>query len=155
MDAVKQLKATYLFKDLPDAALRKIADGAEPQTAQPGEVVVQESRASDALFVIRSGSCRVHKEKEGDSRNVVVLGPGSYFGEAALLDEAQRSATVTATERTELLVLRAAKVRAALEGDHDAGHHVYRALATSLARRLRQTTDDLAFARGLAAERKA
>ena len=56
MLAVKQLKATYLFKDLPDAALRKIADGAEPQTAQPGEVVVQESRASDALFVIRSAS---------------------------------------------------------------------------------------------------
>ncbi|MFT3917147.1 MAG: cyclic nucleotide-binding domain-containing protein [Anaeromyxobacteraceae bacterium] len=154
MDAVKQLKATYLFKDLPDTALKRIAQAAESVTAQPGEAVVQENRASDALFVIRSGSCKVHKEKAGGAHDVVVLGPGSHFGEAALLDDAPRSATVTASERTDLLVLRAGKLRAVLDGDHEAGHHVYRALATSLARRLRQTTDDLAFARALVSERR-
>jgi len=153
MDAVKQLKAIYLFKDLPEAALKQVAQAAEPRTAQPGEVIVQENRPSDALFIIRSGSCRVHKEKEGDARNVVVLGENSYFGEAALLDDAPRSATVTATERTDLLVLKAAKLKERLDVDHEAGHHVYRALATSLVRRLRQTTDDLAFAKALASER--
>jgi CRP-like cAMP-binding protein len=153
MDAVKHLKAIFLFKDLPDAALRQVAQAAEPQTAQPGEVIVQENRPSTALYVIRSGSCRVHKEKEGDARNVVTLGANSYFGEAALLDDAPRSATVTANERTELLVLHAARLRARLDVDHEAAHHVYRALATSLARRLRQTTDDLAFARALVADR--
>ena len=153
MDAVKQLKAIYLFKDLPEAALKQVAQAAEPRTAQPGEVIVQENRPSDALFIIRSGSCRVHKEKDGDVQNVVVLGANSYFGEAALLDDAPRSATVTATERTELLVLKSAKLKARLDVDHEAGHHVYRALATSLVRRLRQTTDDLAFARTLASER--
>jgi CRP-like cAMP-binding protein len=153
MDAVKQLKAIYLFKDLPDAALKQVAQAAEPRTAQPGEVIVQENRPSDALFVIRSGSCRVHKEKDGDAHNVVTLGANSYFGEAALLDDAPRSATVTATERTELLVLKAARLRGRLEADHESAHHVYRALATSLVRRLRQTTDDLAFARALVSDR--
>lgn len=153
MDAAKQLKAIFLFKELPDAALRLVAQVAEAQTAQAGEVVVQENRPSDALYVIRSGSCRVHKEKEGGAHNVVTLGTNSYFGEAALLDDAPRSATVTASEKTDLLVLHAAKLRARLDADHEAAHHVYRALATSLARRLRQTTDDLAFARALAADK--
>jgi CRP-like cAMP-binding protein len=153
MDAAKQLKSIFLFKDVPDAALRYVAQVAESMTVQAGEVIVQENRPSTALYVIRSGSCRVHKEKEGDARDVVTLGTNSYFGEAALLDDAPRSASVTANEKTELLVLHAAKLRARLDTDHEAAHHVYRALATSLARRLRQTTDDLAFARVLAADR--
>jgi len=153
MDAAKHLKAMFLFKDLPDAALHQVAHAAEVHTAQHGEVIVQENKPSTALYLIVSGSCRVHKEKEGDARNVVTLGAGSYFGEAALLDDAPRSASVTANEKTQLLVLQSSRLRARLDGDHEAGHHVYRALATSLARRLRQTTDDLAFARMLVAER--
>lgn len=153
MDAVKELKAIYLFKDLPDRALRQVAQAAEAHTAQAGEVIVQENRPSTTLYVITSGSCRVYKERDGDDRNVVTLGTHSYFGEAALLDDAPRSASVAANEKTELLVLKAENLRLRLEADHDTAHHVYRALATSLARRLRQTTDDLAFARALVAEK--
>ena len=64
MDVVKQLKAIYLLRDLPDEALRQVAQAAESQTAQPGELVVQENRPSTALYIIASGSCRVYKEKD-------------------------------------------------------------------------------------------
>jgi CRP-like cAMP-binding protein len=154
MDAAKALKQIFLFRDLPDTVIRSLAHAAEPLTVDAGYVVVTEGRPSDTLYVIHSGSCRVSKAGSGDAQDVVVLGTNQYFGEAALLDDAPRSASVVATERTELLVLRAARLKERFAKDHEAAHHFYAALATSLSRRLRQTTDDLGFARLLVKERR-
>jgi CRP-like cAMP-binding protein len=53
------------------------------------------------MFVIVSGSVRV--ERNGERINT--LGPGDFFGEIALLDGGERTATVTAEEPSRLLVL--------------------------------------------------
>jgi voltage-gated potassium channel len=53
------------------------------------------------MFVVTSGRVTV---QQGD-RTVKELGPGSWFGEMALISEGKRSATVTTTEPSTLFVV--------------------------------------------------
>lgn len=154
MDLVAALKQVDIFKDVPDAGLRAIAAVGEPVTLAAGDVVVVEGGPADALYVIHSGSCRVYKEKGGDVREVVTIEAGNQFGASALLDRATRSATVVASEPTELVAFRAERLLAVLDRDARTAAAFYRALAASLFRRLRRTTDDLGFARLMVAERR-
>lgn len=70
-----------------------------------GEVIVREGDIGDRCFLIQEGEVEViQKEKDGE-RRVALLEPGALFGEAALLTEAPRNATVRATKPTKLLSL--------------------------------------------------
>ena len=53
------------------------------------------------MYLVVAGQVAVTK----DGRELVQLGPGANFGEMAMLDEPQRSATVIALEDTELLLI--------------------------------------------------
>ncbi len=154
MDLAAALKQVDIFKDVPEAGLRAIAEVGEPVTLGAGDVVVVEGGPADALYVIRSGKCRVYKEKGGDARQVVTIDAWDQFGASALLDRGPRSATVVATEPTELVAFRAERLLAVLDRDPPTAAAFYHALATSLFRRLRRTTDDLGFARLMVAERR-
>jgi CRP-like cAMP-binding protein len=154
MDAVAALRKVDLFRELPEAGLRAIADVAEQVSLSAGDVVVVEGGPPDALYVIQSGSCRIFKEKGGDAMGVVVVQAFDQFGASSLLDRAPRSATVIALEPTELLAFRAERLGAVLAKDAATAAVFYRALAISLFRRLRRTTDDLGIARLAAAERQ-
>jgi CRP/FNR family cyclic AMP-dependent transcriptional regulator len=69
-------------------------------------VIVAEGDTNQSLFVIVSG--RVKVTLTGADGGEIILrfqGPGEYFGELALLDDAPRSASVIGIEPTELMVL--------------------------------------------------
>jgi len=153
MDVTAALRNVDLFKDVPEAGLRAIAEIAEPVTLSAGDVVVVEGGPPDALYVIRSGSCRIFKEKGGDAMSVVHVKAVDQFGASSLLDREPRSATVIAVEPTELLAFPADRLTAALQKDPATAAAFYRALALSLFKRLRRTTDDLGMARLHVAER--
>lgn len=69
-------------------------------------VIVAEGDSNQSLYVIVSGKVKVTLT-DADGREIILRfqGPGEYFGELALLDDAPRSATVIGIEPTELLVL--------------------------------------------------
>jgi CRP-like cAMP-binding protein len=155
MDVAAALKRVHLFEDVPEAALRTIAAVGERIALQAGEVVVVEGGPADAFYVVLTGSCRVFKETGGDTRPVVVLGPGSQFGASGLLEpRGARGTSVVTLEPSELVAFPAERLEAALERDPVVASSFYRALAASLLRRLRKTTDDLGFARLAAEDRR-
>ncbi len=145
--ALEALKNVDLFRDVPEPGLRAIAEIAEPVSLSAGDVVVVEGGPPDALYVIRSGRCRIFKEKGGDAMPVVYVHTFDQFGASSLLDGEPRSATVIAVEATELLAFRAERLTALLQRDPRTAAAFYRALAISLFKRLRRTTDDLGIAR--------
>jgi CRP-like cAMP-binding protein len=58
----------------------------------PGEVIIEQGEVGDAFFAIGSGQVRVYADDELKT----TMGPGSYFGEIALLLDVPRTATVVA-----------------------------------------------------------
>jgi CRP-like cAMP-binding protein len=147
---IATLQAIYLLKDLDTDTLGVVAQAASTDTFDAGEDVCREGQSAGGLYLISSGSVRV--TKSGADADVVMLGSGSHFGEVSLVDDAPRSATVTANERSIIIKIDAGTLHQKLAANTAAGAVFYRAAAKSLAKRLRTTTDDLAFARQLALE---
>lgn len=94
-----QLKRIPLFSDASDDELRRVAVFAQLKEVPEGEVVIEEGGFSRELLAIEEGTAEV--TRDGD--HIADLGPGDIFGEAGMLDDEMRSATVTATSRLRLI----------------------------------------------------
>ena len=90
---VSQLKSIPLFQDVPDDDLLKVATFAELESHPDGAAVVREGGYANDFYAIEDGTAEV----ERDGQHLADLGPGDVFGEQALLEGEQRSATVRAT----------------------------------------------------------
>jgi CRP/FNR family cyclic AMP-dependent transcriptional regulator len=97
----QQLKRIPLFADASDEDLARVATFAQSKEVPEGEVVVAEGGFSRELLAIEEGSAEVTR----DGEHIADLGPGDVFGEAGMLDDEMRSATVTATSRMKLISL--------------------------------------------------
>jgi CRP-like cAMP-binding protein len=154
MSASHPLKGIYLFQDLDASELNTLEAICMRETVAAGSEVFQQGQDADALYVINFGSVRI--ERPGDKVDaiaVTTLGTGAHFGELPFLDRGKRSATATALERVELTRIEYERLQRLLDGIPGMGLKVYRALARRLAGALRQTTDDLQFARETSSRR--
>jgi CRP-like cAMP-binding protein len=95
------LAGVPLFADCDDRELAEIAGLARRRRAAAGTVLVTEGEPGTEFFVVVDGRASVSVGGEP----VAELGPGSFFGEMALLDGGERMATVTAAGDIELLTL--------------------------------------------------
>lgn len=135
-----------LFADVDGPTLARLAENFERRSFRAGEVVTREGDPADCFFLVESGRVKVSK-----SADVVELGPGAHFGELGMLLEAPRTATVSAATDCEVLVLSVAALDAALVDAPYPAAMFLRALAISLADRLRSTTDELTMLKAQAA----
>jgi CRP/FNR family transcriptional regulator, cyclic AMP receptor protein len=94
-----QLKRIPLFADASDEELAKVAAFAQSKEVPEGTVVVEEGGFSRELLAIEEGTAEVSR----DGEQIADLGPGDIFGEAGMLDDEMRSATVTATSPLKLI----------------------------------------------------
>ena len=102
------LHAVPMFSVLPLPAIEQLARGLETVTVTAGAVVVHQGEPGDHYFVIESGQAEV----VGDGSVIATLGPGTGFGEIALLRRSPRTATVRAAPSPPELHLRS------LSSDH-------------------------------------
>ena len=127
MTAVQALQGIHLLKDLDAATLSVVGAAASTHTFDAGQDICREGQAADGLYLIRTGSVRV--TKSGSDADVVILGSGSHFGELGLVDEAPHSATVTASERCEMIKISTTTLRDKLAANPVAAAAFYRAVA--------------------------
>ena len=99
---LEALRRVPFFEDLTPEDLARIAKVGQRRRYDAGSAIVTKDEAGGGLFVILEGSARV--ETGGKAHT---LGPGTFFGEMALLASKPRSATVTAIEPVEVLTLEA------------------------------------------------
>jgi CRP-like cAMP-binding protein len=97
---VEALRRIPFFEGLTPEDLDRIARIGERRTFSPGAPIVAKDAVGGGLFVILSGTASVDAGGRHHS-----LGPGQFFGEMALLSGRPRSATVTAEEQVEAMVL--------------------------------------------------
>lgn len=95
----RQLKRIPLFAGASDEELKQVAAFAEAKQVSEGTEVIGEGEFSRALLAIEEGTASVTRGGE----ELAQLGPGDVFGEAGMLDDSMRSATVTATSELKLI----------------------------------------------------
>jgi CRP-like cAMP-binding protein len=83
-----------------------IADSVVKRRFRRGELVVEQGRKSNALFILLNGRARVlTSDTRGREVILAVLESGDYVGEMSLIDNEPHSATVRAEVQTDMLVL--------------------------------------------------
>ncbi len=113
--AVELLQSVALFADLEAEELERFSRVAVPRTFPAGTRVFHEGDSSDACYIVKEGSFRVTREhSDGRAITLATLGPGEIFGELAMLDGDERSASAEALSDGELLALPAGDVRSLL-----------------------------------------
>jgi CRP/FNR family transcriptional regulator len=134
LSAVALLKSVPLFSDLEGEELERFSQVAVPRSFPGGTRVFHEGDNSDACYIVKSGTFRVTREhSDGRAITLATLGPGEIFGELAMLDGDQRSASAEALTDGELLALPAGDVRALLSRHPE----IALKLVAGLVRRLR------------------
>jgi CRP/FNR family transcriptional regulator, cyclic AMP receptor protein len=109
------LRRVWLFSGLEAKELAQLGGLAVVRRYRPRETVVTQGDDSGDLFVVLSGRLKVTwNDAEGGEVLLSILEAGDVFGEIALLDDRPRSASVTAMEGGELLVVERRGFRALL-----------------------------------------
>ena len=108
------LRHVPLFGSLSDEELGALAPLFNELSFTLGHKITTEGRPGFGFFVIESGTAKV--TVHGEER--AALGPGSYFGEIALLDEdGTRAATVTTESEVTAHVLSGREFRPLVQGN--------------------------------------
>jgi len=102
MDATPaELSAVPVFASLSEPELREIASWFDAKDVGEGARIVGEGASGYTFFVLVEGSAVV----KANGEEVGALGPGDFFGEIAILGDGRRSATVTTTAPSRVLVM--------------------------------------------------
>jgi len=129
-----------LFAHCNERELRAVAQATRPRRFPRSSVIFEQGEPGTELFLVISGSVEIVKH----GRPMALLGPGSNFGEMAMLDEPQRSATAVAATDCELMVIPREAFFALLKGDPMLAVKVLWNLTLRLSAHLRVTSDRLA-----------
>jgi CRP-like cAMP-binding protein len=123
-----EVRAIPLFAGLTDAALERIASSGTEREVEAGQVLALPGDPGSGMFVIREGEVTVEARS-----GPIVLGPGDFFGELALLvPDAGRVARVRAATRARCLSIPRNDFLALLESEPPLALEVLRELARRL-----------------------
>ncbi|HTR70154.1 MAG TPA: glutaminase A [Mycobacteriales bacterium] len=142
-DALVPLAEQDLLEGIDPEALAILEKAAETRVYPAGTFVFTEGAAADGLYFIAAGQVSATIASHGVKRRLNTMGPGTSFGELALIDGGARSVTVVADEPTLCHVLTVDALGDLIAAEPSAGLALYRALGRSLAGLVRQTTREI------------
>ena len=103
---VEELKKVPFLAALPADELTTVIAGMRRETHAAGAAIVEQGQPGDRFCFLRSGTADVvYEEESGLEHTVAHLQAGDFFGEVALLETSNRTATVVATEASVVLTL--------------------------------------------------
>jgi voltage-gated potassium channel len=130
-NVIDALTRVPMLSSLDRKHLEKLAKDFSERTFPAGAVVVREGEGQGiGFFVVADGEAVVTVGGNEVSR----LGPGSHFGEVALISDRIRTATVTAVTDLHCYVMTVWDFRSFVQGDGEVAWKLLEQLATMLHR---------------------
>jgi len=116
------LRASSLFQELSDAELDELVPLARHTSVNAREELFHQGDPGSQLYVVVRGRLKVlTTSSQGDEIVFNILGPGEVVGELAVLNQAERTATVKAIDVSELISLHQRDLFRFLQTHPDAG----------------------------------
>ena len=106
MVSLEFLNSVPIFANLKPEQLQSLPDKLRRRHYQRGEVIFHQDDPADRMHIIVEGRVKISiTSEDGREKDIALFQPGDCFGEMALLDGANRSATATAIEPSDTMVL--------------------------------------------------
>ncbi len=106
---IKILGQVDFFANLSSQLIKRLAGLFVYASFDQGKVIVNEGETGEHFFILVHGTCDVSIERHGTSTTIHTLEAVNHFGEIALVEKINRTATVTAASDVTLLVISASK----------------------------------------------
>ena len=127
----KFLKQASPFSTLDGERLRRLASRLERCEVPAGTTIIRQGESGEECYLLQSGRVEVLAGGiSGDEYRLATLGSSSFLGEAALLTDEPRNATVRALEPCTLLALRRADLLETVGEDLQTGERMRELLRT-------------------------
>ncbi len=94
-----------LFKGMSKKLLRKLLIDLIEKKYSAGDIIFHEGESGMAVYVVLEGSVKIIKKSNSENKTLYVLGPGSHFGELALIGHTSRFASAVAENDALLLIM--------------------------------------------------
>ncbi|MEL6347605.1 MAG: cyclic nucleotide-binding domain-containing protein, partial [Myxococcota bacterium] len=99
---IQTIKKTGWGQGMDDALVDLIFEYVQSYRVASGGVICKQGERGDFMAFIVSGTFSVFRTANGKKQPVASLGPGDSFGEMALVDDEPRSASIEATEDSDI-----------------------------------------------------
>ena len=136
---IRQIR-TYLAPRVKTEHLEDIVSTAQVIEFKPNDLLIEEGKEDDAVYLIRKGSVMISRRIGGKEIVLDYLPAGNYVGEMAMLTKSRRSATVKAAVATEAIKIDSAAFRALLDRVPEVRQQVEQRLQSRLLDTRRQQT---------------
>jgi CRP/FNR family transcriptional regulator, cyclic AMP receptor protein len=143
-DDVSFFRGISIFHGLKARQVGRIMQAMQKRHYTAGEVLFSEGQVGKAVFIIESGQVELTRTgADGHVRRLGILGSGQVFGEMALLEQMQRTATATMAEDGLIYLMYTATLESLIRQYPDIGVTFMRNMAVMLSALLRRTNSEL------------
>ena len=154
MKEIKFLEKVSLFSDLNIEQLQALLRCTRNQSFKKGDVIIREDEPGDTMFLVYEGAVEISKSiklqvKKGSystfDKVLAVLKDSdhSFFGELAMVQTENRSATATATKDTNVIILSRDDFQKLAVSDPLLGYKMMNNISQELSARLRKQNEDI------------
>jgi small-conductance mechanosensitive channel len=102
----ERIRHTPIFAPLSDEEIQQIVKAVDSKIYSPEEPIVKRGQKGSSMFIIHRGAVKIQIREGGKPKIIRTLQEGDFFGEMALFTGEPRTATVIATEETEVLQIK-------------------------------------------------
>lgn len=99
----ERLNNVSIFAPLSDEETERLANASKSRIYAPGEAIVHRGQEGNSMYVIITGAVKVQIPENDYQKTIGTLRENDFFGEMSLLTGEPRTATVIATEESEVL----------------------------------------------------
>lgn len=142
-ETVNFFRNVPIFHGLSSGQLARVMLAMQHRNYRAGEILFEEGQVGKAVFIIKTGQVELTRNSASGPRSLGMLGPGQMFGEMALLEQMQRTASATIVEDGEIYLLYTATLETLMRQNPHIGVKLLRNMAIMLSALLRKTNREL------------
>lgn len=135
-----------IFKGLSRAQLNELTKWLKPMDFRKGEIIFKEGQHSDGMYLLGSGDVSVVKRSDKGPFKLAELSGPSFFGEASLLINVRRTATVRTLSKVQAALLPLKFFRQQLNARNETAFLVTLNVSRLLAERVAEANLQIALA---------